>query len=139
MLMFAQNGMTIAVAFLLLVIMLNMLIALLSNMYQEVVDSTEREFSKLLYTDYNENIPNDYYSSMDHNPMFLSIFMMALVPFLLFFRSKRLNTALNILIYIVKFFLPFIAVYYTLNLVLMPLAYIKILYCIVSSKYTNQV
>ena len=135
--MIIENLMTVLFAFLLLVILLNMLIALLSNMYQQVVDSTEREFSRLVFTDYYQNIPNEYYSAMDHVPMFLSIFMLALVPFIIFFKSKKLNKILNIGIYIIKFFIPFIICYYVILLLMTPLTYIKILWSILRNNYTN--
>lgn len=135
--MIIENLMTVLFAFLLLVILLNMLIALLSNMYQQVVDSTEREFSRLVFTDYYQNTPNEYYSAMDHVPMFLSIFMLVIVPFIIFFKSKKLNKILNIGIYIIKFFIPFIICYYVILLLLTPLTYIKILWSILRNNYTN--
>lgn len=133
--MYAQNVLTISVTFVLMVILLNMLIALLSNMYQQVVDFTQREFSYVIFQDYKQNIPNRYYSSLEHAPVFMSVFFLCLSPLLLYGRSARLNSAFNVIIYIIKFFIPFIILYWVVNLVLLPFVYFKILFTILSHSY----
>lgn len=50
--MLIYNVFVVVVSYLLMVVILNMIIALLTGMYERVVDSTEREFSFLTYTDY---------------------------------------------------------------------------------------
>ena len=71
--------------------------------------------------------------------MFLSIFMFPIVPFMIIFKSKKLNTVLNIIIYIIKFFIPFIIIYWAYGLFTLPIAYLRILICILLGKYSNQI
>lgn len=94
------------------------------------MDSSERQFGRLVFRDYMLNIPNAYYSSMDHIPLFLSVFMFPLVPFLIYYRNKKFNNALNIGIYVIKLVLPFMIIYVVIRLLLLPFTYLRILYCI---------
>lgn len=72
---------------------------------------------------------------MDNIPMYLSFVMITLSPFLIAFKSKKLNLIINIAIYLIKFFIPFILIYYAINIILVPFTYFKILYCIIRNKY----
>lgn len=67
--------------------------------------------------------------------MFLSIFMFPIVPFMIIFKSKKLNKVLNIFIYIIKFFIPFMIIYWIYCLITLPLAYIRIIFNIVTNRY----
>jgi len=83
------------------------------------------------------NKPNKYFSNMIHMPTYFTPLLLITVPISIIYRSKRINRAINIFIYIIKLFLPYIFIYWALNLMLIPFNYIKILYCIVFQKYTN--
>ena len=132
----AFNAMTVMTAYLLMVVLLNMSIVLMTDMYQNVVDSSQRQYSRMIFTNYMLNIPNDYYSSMDHVPMFLSVFMLPLLPFLIYYRSKTFNRRLNIIIYCIKLILPFLVLFIITKLILLPLVYLKVLWSIMMGNYT---
>lgn len=92
----------------------------------------------MIFQDYKQNIPNRYYSSLEHAPVFMSVFFLLLSPLLLYFRSARLNSAFNVFIYVIKFFIPFILLYWTVNLLLLPFVYFKILFTILTHSYQNE-
>ncbi len=118
-----------------MIILMNMLIALLSNEYTKFEASTEIEFSQLTYDDSMESQPNQYYSSIENCPMTLSLGMLPLIPVLMMTHpNKTLNTRLNQLFYLFQVLLPFLVIYYVSCLALLPLVYLKVLYCILNNR-----
>ena len=103
-----------------------------------MVDFTQREFSYVIFQDYKQNIPNRYYSCLELAPPYLSVFMLFLSPAIIYFRSVRLNAAMNVFIYYIKFFVPFMLIYWLTNLLLIPFIHIKVLYAILTHSYQNE-
>jgi hypothetical protein len=85
-----------------------------------------------------DNTPNKYYSCMNHCPLYYSIGMILFSPILIYMKSKKLNNFINKFFYLVKLFVPFILLYWTVNIILTPFAYIKTLYWILCGNYKNK-
>lgn len=78
-----------------------------------------------------QSIPNNYYSAI----IFGAIPFGPFILFLAFFKNKKLNSAVNNFLYYINFFVFFIGIYYLINLLILPLVYVKILYCIIRGNY----
>ena len=78
-------------------------------------------------------MPNKYYSAISFGAIPFGPFILLLW----FFKSKKLNLVANNFLYYINFFIFFIGIYYLSNLILLPLVYIKILYCILKGNYQN--
>ncbi len=71
--------------------------------------------------------------------MFMSIFILPFLPILILRKSKQLNYYLNQGIYVFKFLLPFMAISISINLLGVPFVYLRVLYCILRGRYSNQI
>ena len=107
------------------------MIANITFMFENVIINTKRKFSEIIFKDYMQNIPNNYYSSISFGTIPFGPFILLVA----FFKSKRLNSVVNYFLYYINFFVFFIGIYYFINLLLLPLVYIKILYCIIRGNY----
>lgn len=132
-----SNVLNTVYCYYLLVILLNVLIAVLTNMHDTVVRSTERQFSKMFYWDYMYNHANAYYSCIQNCPIILSGVMILVTPLVVASRSKGLNHSLNLMNYLVKLAIPCLAIYYALSLLLLPFSYLRILATIARGKYKS--
>lgn len=115
--------------------MVNLLIAILSNVYQEVVDSANAEYSHILFIDYNINKHLPSYSFLQSMlPIFnpLSTF---LLPLCAFWRNPTFNKYLHFLDYLFKFLCPLLIVNLVFHLLALPLVYLKVLLCILNNAY----
>lgn len=108
---------------------------MLTNMYQEVVETIERQFALLTLIDYKENMPNEFYSCIKNFPKLMSVPCLLITPFVLGCKSKRLNYTINVILFMIKMGIPLMIVYLGINLVLAPLVYLKILFCILIGRY----
>ncbi len=133
-----MNVLSLATIFLLMVILLNILIANITFMYQHVLENTKRQFSQLLYLDYIQNSPNNFYSCLSNGSLPLGPVLIIFSPLIVKLRSQRLNDSLNKVIYMIKCFIPFLVCYISVALVSIPFVYLKVLFCILRGKYHNQ-
>jgi hypothetical protein len=117
-----------------MVMMLNVLIAILSNVYAEIETQGKMELAQIYYLDYQINKPNKMFSCVQNIP-----FLLPLVAFPLLFltRSTRLNTLFNYIFYLSVYFRPFLFLFLTASLLLLPFTYCFILYSILKGNYTN--
>ena len=83
------------------------------------------------------NTPHYLYSSLHNAPMFISPITLLLVPLLYFTKNHNINRFFDLIIYLFKLLIPFLCIYIALAILLSPLVYFKILYCIANNKYSN--
>lgn len=109
------------------IVLLNFIIAILSNTYTKL-----RDINKTLY--YAEIIKarnvfeyDRYYSSMIALPIPLNALFLPVLPFVIFMKSRKLNTVLMHIAYI-PLLIVGVLVFTVISIVLLPFSYIALLY-----------
>ena len=107
-------------------IMINLLIAILSNTYSKVIDKSQMEHSLILY---------DYYVKMKFDKLIGSIILfpppfniipIIFSPIIIFFKNYKVNRFLEKLAYIPHFFVCFFIYNIICLIIFNPLAYFKV-------------
>ena len=118
------------------IILLNLLIAILSNTYATIIDRSNMEFAQILLTAHANKHLNKYYGFLIILPPPLCIVNLVFLPLIpLIKKPKKFNNFLIKGFYLIiwlTFFLIFNAV--SLSIVI-PLAWVKIVLLILSNKY----
>ena len=108
-----------------MVIMLNLLVAILSNTYSTINLRSNLENANILYDNYLSRKPNKYYSSLINFPPPLNVIMIVFSPFIIFKKSSRLNKFLNMSCYCL-YFIVYLAIYIGVSIsIAIPLCWIK--------------
>eukprot|EP00357_Protocruzia_adherens_P031497 CAMPEP_0115041128 /NCGR_PEP_ID=MMETSP0216-20121206/45322_1 /TAXON_ID=223996 /ORGANISM="Protocruzia adherens, Strain Boccale" /LENGTH=1393 /DNA_ID=CAMNT_0002422665 /DNA_START=89 /DNA_END=4270 /DNA_ORIENTATION=+ len=114
------------------ILMVNLLIAILSNTYSKFSERADVEYNKILYDLSYFNEYNSRYGFLIVYPFFLSPITVLVWPVLLFSKSKQLLETLNQFLVFVcyqMFYIPMLCILFiVMNLVLILFAYIKIIY-----------
>lgn len=108
-----------------IVILLNLLVAILSNSYFIISQRSNVENASILYENYLIRKPDKFYSSLIALPPPLNGLTVIFVPFLIIFKSSLLNKILLMLGYS-TYFLVYTSLYFIINvLILIPLCWVK--------------
>ena len=86
-----------------MIIMLNLLVAILSNTYATINTRSGLENANILYQNYLSRKSNKYYSSLICFPPPLNLIMILFSPFIMFQKSQRLNKFLSLCCYALFF------------------------------------
>jgi len=123
--------------FYMMIVLLNVVIAILNNIYEELVQNSKKEYSLLIYSDYLTYNPNPYLSSIINVPDIMSTFSLFTIPILSYIKSKNLNKMVNIIWYLVYMIIPFISLHLVINLILLCFVYLLTLIQILFLDYKD--
>lgn len=84
------------------------------------------------------HLPHLHYQSLDHTPLPSNLLMLVASPALIYFKSERLNRSLNVFNYFYGFLIILLVIYWAISILLLPFAYLKMLYTILLGKFKNQ-
>jgi len=121
-----------------MIIVINILIAILSNVYNEIVSNSKMQIACSLYQDYHANTPDELYSSINLLPNYLSFLYPIIIPVLEICKSRKVNRGINVFNYCTGFFIIIVPIYIAIFIVMMVLNYFYFLYKIINFKYTSQ-
>lgn len=108
-----------------MVIMLNLLVAILSNTYSTINLRSSLENANILYENYLNRRPEKHYSSLICYPPPLNVIMILFSPFIIFLKSERLNKFLSLCCYSI-FFIIYLGFYIICSLLItIPICWIK--------------
>ena len=108
------------------VLMLNLLIAILSNTFNSYNQKSNLQNASVLYNDYLSKKPDKFYSALTGISPPFNIYLIVAAPILLFKKSSKLNKVC-VFIGFFMYSLIFLAIYIALNLALViPLCYVRL-------------
>ena len=108
------------------VLMLNLLIAILSNTFNSYNQKSNLQNASVLYNDYLSKKPDKFYSALTGISPPFNIYLIVAAPILLFKKSSKLNKVC-VFIGFFMYSLIFLAIYIAFNLALViPLCYVRL-------------
>ena len=119
-----HNLSSIAFQFYMMVVFLNVVIAILNNIYEELAENSRKEYSLVIYDDYVTYTPDPYLSSIINVPDILSTLSVLIIPFLNYIKSTTINAMIDTFWYFIYMVLPFLALHLALNMIMLPFAYL---------------
>lgn len=121
-----------------MIIIINILIAILSNIYTMIVSESKKQLTCSIYLDYYSNIPDQMYSSINLLPSYLSFLQLLVIPLVLVCHSKKVNRTINIFNYCSGYLLIIIPIVLSLFLLMVIFNYFYFLFKIINFKYVSQ-
>lgn len=113
-----------------MVVLLNILVAILSNTYQTINQRSTLENASILYENYLLRKPDKYHSALLALPPPFNMVTAIFSPFLIFFKSYKLNQ-ISLLIGFSIYIIPSIFLFLSANLIIMiPLCWLKYVFFI---------
>ena len=108
-----------------MVLLLNLLIAILSNVFSTIYKRGALESSRIFFENYTNRKMNKHYSSLIMSPAPFNICLAPFYPFLILRKNKKLNSLLNAFGFL-PIMIAFYAIYIALNIALViPFSYLK--------------
>jgi len=135
---YIHNMMAVAFQFYMMVVFLNVVIAILNTAYEKMAENSRKEYSLVIYHDYTTYKPSLYLSAIINTPDILSVFGLVICPILYYTRSRRLNRVFNIIWYSIYMLALFIPIHCVLNLLLIPIVYLKTLMQLLCMDYKDR-
>ena len=116
------------------IVLLNLLIAILSNVFNKLVSRIDLENSLNYFMLQKEYFFDEKYGNLAFFPRTFNIFLLPLHIITIYFESERL-ALLVINVYYTLFFIIILVFYLVFNILLMPIIWTKILVLIVLNRY----
>ena len=116
------------------VILINLLIALLSSIYQKIADNSDLEYSSIIYDLREEKYFDKTYGSITIYPRVINIFLFPIHLMIIYAKSPRFNLMIgNIGYYLSLMF--YVLLFLFLHIFIIPMAWTNIFVLILLNKY----
>ena len=116
------------------VILINLLIALLSSIYQKVSDNSDLEYSSIIYELREEKYFDKIYGSITIYPRVINTFLLPIHIMTVLFANAKLNKMIGSFGYFISLAL-YIAAFIALHCIIIPVAWTNILVLILLNRY----
>jgi len=120
-----------------MIIIINILIAILSNIYTKIVNNSRKQVACSIYLDYYSNAPSELYSSINLMPSYLSVLQFLIIPIVVFYKSKKINRWINMFNYCTGYLLLIIPYSMTIFILMLVSNYFYFLFKIINFKYIS--
>ena len=121
---FVSSVILIGFLFLTNIVLLNLLVALLTNTYTEILQRGNMEYSLIIFYDYCKYKYNKYYASLINVYAPGNAINVLALPFLIFKKQQSINQIFELIQYNIFMFLPCFIGFLVGNLILLPLTYL---------------